>query len=255
METASPHVDPRLEAARERLRAHPVYATLGTRAGLVRFAEHHVVCVLDFMSLLKSLQRELSCVEVPWRPSGHGELGAFIHELVLAEEFDRTPGGRVLSHFEWYLEAMDEIGADTAPARGLVASLGEGLDLAAALRRSTVPAAARDFGLHTASVLEKPLHVRAAVFLHGREELVPELFRPVLDRLAAAGLPCAMLRGYLDRHVELDTEDHGPLARRLLERLLADHPAGAAAAATEADTAAREALLARERLWDAVAAG
>jgi hypothetical protein len=117
-----------------------------------------------------------------------------------------------------------------------------------------VPAAARDFGLHTAGVLGAPLHVRAAVFLHGREELVPALFRPILGRLAAAGLRCAMLRGYLDRHVELDTEDHGPLARRLLERLLAQHPSGPAAASAEAAAAAHRALLARERLWDAVAA-
>ena len=72
------------------------------------------------MSLLKSLQRELTCVSVPWTPSVDPESARLILSIVLDEEADVRADGRIQSHFAWYLEAMDEIGADTAPARDLV---------------------------------------------------------------------------------------------------------------------------------------
>jgi hypothetical protein len=153
-----------------------------------------------------------------------------------------------MSHLVWYLEAMDEVGANSAPARDLVGVLTSGTPLMDALRESALPPAARAFGEATARLLHRPLHARAAAFFHGREEVIPEMFVAILDRLERRGLHCDTLREYLQRHVEVDGSDHGPQAERMLARLCNGDPA----LRCEAEKAALESLAARERLWDAI---
>ncbi len=238
----------RIGHARARLRTHRIYDVIRSPAALRTFVEHHVICVLDFMSLLKSLQQELTCVTVPWAPTKDPESARLIHRIVLDEETDTRADGRVMSHFAWYLEAMDEIGADSAPARGLVEILTSGTALADALRASALPPAARAFGEATAAFLQRPLHARAAAFFHGREEVIPEVFVAILDGLERQGLSCEALREYLQRHIDVDGDDHGPLAEQLLVRLFGHD----AALRREATDTAVESLAARERLWDAI---
>jgi hypothetical protein len=236
-------------AVRARLARHRLYRSIRTPQGLRTFAEHHVVCVLDFMSLLKSLQRDLTCVVVPWTPVGDPESARLIQRIVLDEETDVRADGRVQSHFAWYLDAMDEIGADIGPTQALLASLAAGAPLRAAIRASALPPAAREFGQATATLLDAPLHLRAAVFFHGREDVIPEMFLQIIEQLEREGLGCATLREYLLRHVALDGDDHGPKTRALLDRIYA----GDEAKRTMAEQAAYQALIEREVLWDAVA--
>lgn len=54
-----------IEPIRQQLIQHPIYANIQTIKDLNIFMEHHVFAVWDFMSLLKSLQRNLTCVDVP----------------------------------------------------------------------------------------------------------------------------------------------------------------------------------------------
>jgi len=234
---------------RARLRVHHLYDAISSPAALRTFVEHHVVCVLDFMSLLKSLQQELTCVAVPWVPTPDPESARLIQRIVLDEETDVRADGRVTSHFVWYLEAMDEVGADSSPARKLVGALANGASLSDALRTSALPPAARAFGEITAGLLQRPLHARAAAFFHGREEVIPEMFLAILERLQRQGLRCETLREYLQRHVEVDGSDHGPQAERMLARLCLSP-----VHRLEAEEAALASLAARERLWDAIAA-
>jgi len=243
-----------LSALQASLRTHSLYASVRTVEDVRYFMERHVACVWDFMSLLKSLQRELTCVEVPWRPASDPESARLVNEIVLAEESDvRVDHGqrRAASHFEWYLDAMAEVGCDTLPIRALLRDIRSGASVLEALRQSALPAESVAFSRATFGVLSRPLHVRAAVFVLGREDVIPRMFLPLVRALEYEGLPCRLFLAYLERHVSLDGEAHGPQSRELLERLCG----GDAERCREGELAAVEALLARGRLWEAIARG
>jgi hypothetical protein len=211
------------------------------------FCERHVYCVWDFMSLLKSLQQEITCISLPWLPVRDEEAARLINEIVLGEESDEIAPGRHTSHFQWYLEAMGEIGADTGPISRFVRRLRQGVPLEVALADASIPEESRVFTSVTLSFLDAPLHVRAAVFFYGREDLIPRMFLPMAEGLCDEGLRCERLIGYLQRHVEVDGGSHGPLAEQLLERLFDGDPRRMA----EAHRAAVVSLEARRKLWDA----
>ena len=100
---------------RNELINHQLYDRLNTQEALLVFLEHHVFAVWDFMSLLKSLQRKLTCIEVPWRPPASSSACRLINEIVLAEESDIGPAGEPASHFELYHNAMKHAGANAEP--------------------------------------------------------------------------------------------------------------------------------------------
>jgi len=246
-----------IAALKARLAGHRLAGVLRTRADLCVFMEHHVVCVWDFMSLLKSLQRDLTCLDVPWTPPVDAEAARLVNEIVLGEESDRAPtpagpwnGPRFTSHFGWYLEAMREVGADTGPVERLLSLLRAGSPPPAALEICGLPEAAVRFGQQTFDCLDQPLAVRAAVFFHGREDLIPDLLSPLAQRLKRDEGRGGLLLDYIQRHVEVDGGEHGPMSRQLVDRLFArDRDAVAPAA-----VASLAALQARHALWDQIAA-
>lgn len=238
-----------LTAAKADLAAHPLYTRLTTLADLRTFTTHHVACVWDFMSLLKSLQHDLAPTTTPWRPPTDPEAARLINEIVVDEESDALPyrPGHA-SHFTWYTEAMQELGADTTPIRTFLAALAAGTPALAAMTTAHIPAAARTFTATTLEFLDEPLPVRAAVFLHGREDLIPKMFSPLVRRLHATGLPCTRFLAYLERHIEVDGGAHGANATALLARLFD----GAPHLRERGERAALRALAARRELWDAI---
>lgn len=85
--------------------------------------EHHVFAVWDFMSLLKSLQILMTGADVPWVPPSNSRACRIINELVLGEESDDDGSGGNASHFELYLSAMQEAGANRFFIEGFVNGL------------------------------------------------------------------------------------------------------------------------------------
>ncbi len=236
---------------RQRLDNHPVYA-LRDLPDLRRFMEHHIYSVWDFMSLIKYLQQHIAPVQYPWSPVGDGAVRRFINELVLEEESDAVPGPdgneTHMSHFELYCEAMAELGADPdRPRRFVAIAATEGID--AALSAGIAPGPSARFVRSTFDFIGtgKP-HVVAAALALGREHVIPGMFRSFLRNMGIDADAAPRFHFYLNRHIHLDEDFHGPLSLRMLDMLCAGDPARM----QEAEAAARKAIEARLRFWDGV---
>ncbi|GAA4027140.1 DUF3050 domain-containing protein [Hymenobacter glaciei] len=239
-----------LEPTRQQLLNNGLYQRLETLSDLRRFMEHHVFAVWDFMSLLKALQRDLTCVAVPWGPTPNPATRRLINEIVLGEESDVDPDGRPVSHFELYVQAMEECGANTAPIRRLVAAIAAGSTVGQALTAAQVPASVREFVETTFDIINSGQpHAVAAAFTFGREDLIPAMFRQLVGELRAR-FPGQLdtFVYYLDRHIELDEEVHAPLAEQMVRELCGDDPT----CWQECQQVAIRCLEARMVLWDGI---
>jgi hypothetical protein len=234
---------------RRRVLEHPVYHRLDGLEEVRAFLGSHVFAVWDFMSLLKALQRRLTCVDVPWVPSGPTASRRLINEIVLVEESDELGDGYI-SHFELYLAGMSQAGASTSAIDGFLALLGQGVPVPDALGRAGVPDGSARFVAATWGIIESaPVHCQAAAFAFGREDLIPEMFEQVVGIDDPEGELTAF-KDYLARHIEVDGEQHTPMAMQMLIDLCGDDDAKWAACA---DTV-RTALAARVALWDSIEA-
>lgn len=232
----------KLELAR-----HPVFTEIDSLPVLRRFMETHVFAVWDFMSLTKRLQQELTCVQLPWLPPADPAAARLINEIVLGEESDDRLQQGHYSHFELYLDAMREVGASTRVIEQFIRLQQDGVDYATALQRVGASEAACRFVHDTLEVaMQAPAHRVAAAFLHGRESVIPQMFQQILDAWGIGSDQAPIFRYYLQRHIEVDSEDHGPAAEQLLARLV-DHDPRREQEVYQAAIAAVDSRLA---LWD-----
>jgi len=239
-----------IEPVRQALLAHPIYHDLQSISALRTFMQQHVFAVWDFMSLLKALQQRLCCVTIPWIPPVDPDGSRLINEIVLGEETDEDGRGGHASHFELYQRSMVKFGADTSQIDRFLQFLCEGQPVSASLVRAEVSPAISAFVQHTFAVIDRgDIRQIASAFTFGREDLLPGVFQKIVDELSLhpqAGLE--EFQFYLQRHVELDGEHHGPLSHRLMQNLC-----GTDAARWRAATAAAVAALeVRLKLWDAI---
>jgi len=245
-------IEHRLSPLRRKLAEHSVYESIESVSDLKLFMESHVFAVWDFMSLLKSLQQKITCVDVPWAPSPYRSARRFLNEIVLCEESDLARGETV-SHFELYLRAMRECNADTRPIENVLHAIRNGASVTQALAAGEVPPGAREFCHETFRVaISADLPAIAGAFTFGREDLIPTLFSAFVRRLAAT-LPKQLdtFVYYLERHIEVDGDDHGPMAAKMMHEVCGENPD----AWHQAGAAAERALLARITLWDSIATG
>ena len=239
-----------LRSLRRRLADHEVYSKIETLQDLRLFMEHHVFAVWDFMSLLKALQCRLTCVTVPWIPEGERLTRRLINEIVLEEESDNDGGGYI-SHFELYRNAMKQCGAETATIDLFIDAIRRGDDVGSSLFHTRAPKAAQDFVKTTLKIIESgSTHAIAAAFTLGREDVIPVMFQSLVVKLNEQ-FPgeLSLFQDYLDRHIKLDEERHGPMSLRMLVELCGDDPCKW----KEVEVTVRVALNARIALWNGVA--
>ena len=238
---------------REQLNQHPIYRLLRDLNDVRVFMSQHIYSVWDFMSLAKTLQQAVAPAGAPWVPVGNPALRRFINEIVLEEESDEglpdASGQKTyLSHFELYCQAMREIGANDGAAQTFVVTVQRD-GIRSALTRGLAPMAARWFMETTFGFIAtgKP-HVVAAAFALGREQIIPGMFRSLLRDMQISQNQAPSFHYYLERHIHLDEDHHGPLSLRMLDELCAGDPRKL----REAEQAAREAIEARIEFWDGV---
>jgi hypothetical protein len=236
-----------VEPARQKVINHPLYGTLNTKDAVVTFMEHHAFAVWDFMSLLKSLQRSLTCVQVPWVPTGPTVSRRLINDITLVEESDELDGG-FISHFELYLDGMRQAGADTARVDAFIDLLRAGTPVVPALGEAGVPAASAEFVTVTWDfIASAPVHCQAAAFAFGREDLIPDMFDQVAALNAGSGQLSTFV-DYLRRHIQVDAEEHTPMAMQMLVDLCGDDDTKWA----DCGETINLALAARLKLWDGI---
>jgi len=235
---------------RDQIVHHPSYAAIQDLEGVKAFMEHHIFAVWDFMSLLKSLQIQLTCTTLPWMPVGNADVRYLINEIVTGEESDVDAEGSRKSHFELYLEAMQQSGASTSGIEELFGLLAAGKTVNEAIAQAAIPESAREFLQFTFEVIDtrKP-HIIAAVFTFGREDLIPNMFHTIVndinDRFPDQ---VSIFKYYLDRHIEVDGDSHGHLSLQMVSELCGEDDQKW----QEAATYVKRALQSRIDLWNGV---
>lgn len=212
--------------------------------------EFHVFAVWDFMSLLKSLQRELTCVTVPWTPPKNRTAAKLINEIVLSEESDVNADGKPASHFELYLSAMRAANADTTGIDTFISTIQGGGFWRNALPVPPTPLSIRNFVDSTFDIIDSgDLCAIAAAFTFGREQLLPDVFAQIVSQLnSEPDSRLASFEYYLQRHIQLDGNEHGHMAEQLMIELCGDDERNWKCA----EDAAKRSLNARLQLWDAI---
>lgn len=239
---------------RKELAIHPVYDSVTDMEDLTIFMQHHIYSVWDFMSLVKYLQNQIAPAKTPWLPFGDAQVQRFINDIVLEEESDEgipledgTP--TYTSHFNLYTQAMEEVKDGSSQ---LVLKFIEKVStdsLETAMATSQIASPAKEFMQTTFDFIhsDKP-HVIAAAFALGREHIIPEMFRALLEKMKISREQAEVFHYYLDRHIELDGDHHGPMSLRMLELLCE----GDEVKIKEAEEAALLAIKARIKFWDGV---
>lgn len=233
---------------RDNIVQHPLYAHMQRMEDIRVFMQYHVFAVWDFMSLLKSLQLNLTCTSIPWVPVGSAATRFLINEIVTGEESDVDPNGNRVSHFELYLQAMEQAGADTQGILHCINQIKQGQPLTTVI--SALPPAAASFVQYTFDlVANAPVHVQAAVFTFGREDLIPDMFLALVNDLDKQ-FPgqISLFKYYLERHIEVDGDHHSHLGMQMVQELCGDDKDKWA----EAAQASKIALEKRQALWNGI---
>lgn len=237
-----------IEPLRQEIINHHVYSAIKDIDDLKVFMQFHVYAVWDFMSLLKTLQTNLTCTTVPWFPKGSADTRHLINEIVVGEEADVDLNGIRKSHFELYLDAMQQCGADTTKIETFISVLKESSNFDAAFTSSETPNEAKDFVDFTFKIIgSNKDYLQSAIFTFGREDLIPGMFLSIVnDIYKTFPESISIFKYYLERHIEVDGDLHSHLALQMTSNLCGEDEN----LWKEAEQATVASLKMRIALWD-----
>lgn len=237
---------------RKRLVDHPLYPSIRTLDDLNVFMSHHIYAVWDFMSLLKSLQSNLTCVTLPWVPVGNADTRYLINEIVTGEESDVDEAGNRMSHFELYMDAMQQVGCQMSGIEGFISDITSGKQLEEALGNKSIPKPAANFVKSTFEIIGTgKSYLQAAAFTFGREDLIPDMFLSMVRDISVQNPgKIDKFKYYLERHIEVDGDHHSHLAQQMTQHLFGDDENKWA----ECTQTVKNSLISRIELWDAILA-
>lgn len=238
------------EPLRQQIINHRLYSAISSIGDIQTFMQHHVFAVWDFMSLLKTLQNNLTSTSVPWFPVGSAETRHLINEIVVGEESDVDLEGKRKSHFELYLDAMKQSGANIEQIQYFITILKASKGLDVAYTGAKVSASIKNFVDYTFEVInDNKSHVQAAVFTFGREDLIPNMFMSIVNDISISQPEkISVFKYYLERHIEVDGDHHSNLAIQMTENLCGDDELKW----REAEDAVVIALKRRIELWNGI---
>ena len=237
-----------LEPLKNKLRNHSLYNSIESVEDLKIFTNAHVYAVWDFMSLLKSLQLHLTSTEIPWTPSKDSKAARFINEIVLEEETDIGNSNVPSSHYEMYINAMKEIKANSNKIESLLEKIKEKKSITKSLDEINAKQPIKDFIQFTFdTIATNEPHKIASVFTFGREDLIPNMFIQIVKNINnEKNVSANKLIYYLERHIELDGDDHGPIALKMISKLCGDNKKKW----DDVISYSKRALKERIKLWD-----
>ena len=245
------YINSEIQNERNLLLNHPLYKKINKLNDLKTFLEGHVYAVWDFMSLLKALQQKLTCTTTPWFASENPETRYLINEIVLAEESDLAIDGTRLSHFEMYIDAMEASEANTKTVLNFINEVRNGNSIFEVIQQSELHPNIKSFLNFSFEVIERgKTHEIAAAFTFGREDLIPDMFTEILRnfQINFPETDLSKLIYYFERHIELDADEHGPMAFKMIDYLCGDDQTKW----KEVLAVSKEALEKRYLLWNAI---
>jgi pyrroloquinoline quinone (PQQ) biosynthesis protein C len=168
----------------------------------------------------------------------------------VAEESDYDANGLIKSHFEMYLIAMGEVNADPNKMNDLMKMIQSNVSVEKALESLEIANEVKEFLNFTFDIIKtNKTHVIAASFTFGREDVIPDMFINIIDKASLENSKSYdSFNYYLERHIELDGDEHGPLSLKMIEELCGSD----AQKWKEVLETAKKALQLRINLWSAI---
>src|SRR5574343_168233 len=219
-----------IEPLRQEIINHKVYTLINEIEDLQIFMQHHIFAVWDFMSLLKSLQNNLTCTQVPWTPKGSAETRYLINEIVVGEECDvDLDGNQIISFIE---------------------KIQTNFTVKEALSQTTSSQGINHFVNGTFDVINSNKdYLQAAVFTFGREDLIPSMFISIVnDIYQRIPSSVSIFKYYLERHIEVDGDHHSYLALEMTSSLCGED----VSKWKEVEQAVTASLKQRIQIWNGV---